>query len=514
MSLPPQPKRTVSEDDLDRLKDQREQSDSRYDEALTTLDGALWPLPEFPHPSPPPDEVQVTPLNERWEILRARPAARTGWRGRLARFIWALVEPALTEQQAFNATVVDHVNRNVHPQRETAKAIASTLATVQQQLELSSAFHSTLLQYLQRITPFVNSKDYEFAALAQRRQEDVQSDVHSMHRSLRGLTAAVHGLSDELLRHVESLTARAQRYDARIENARQTAEVVLQQTTTLGREVAKLTAAPPSGVRPGAAVSAPTSEAEKFGSIARASTLAGDQPLESWKYPGFEAAFRGSEREISQRLQDYLPVFAGTADVLDIGCGRGEFLDLLKAKGISARGLDLNFEMVELCRARGLDVSHGDVLSHLRQTGDGSIGGLFAAQVVEHLTPDYLLAFLNEAQRTLRPGAPLVLETINVGCWSAYFQSYIRDITHATPLHPDTLRYLVTASGFASAEVQFRVPVAEAERLQRAPALVWSADGDDREALIALAETMNNNAERLNALLFTHLDYAVIARRA
>jgi SAM-dependent methyltransferase len=199
--------------------------------------------------------------------------------------------------------------------------------------------------------------------------------------------------------------------------------------------------------------------------------------------------------------------------VLDVGCGRGEFLELLVAAGVTGTGLDLNHEMVEICRARGLEVAHGDALSHLKNLPDESLGGLFAAQVVEHLPPDYLLAFLNEAQRVLRPGARIVLETVNVACWYAFFQSYIRDITHAKPLHPETLQYLVTASGFAAAEVQFRVPLPDASRLRRVPRASFAASGSDKDALVALASVVDNNVERLNALLFTYLDYAVVAAR-
>jgi SAM-dependent methyltransferase len=216
---------------------------------------------------------------------------------------------------------------------------------------------------------------------------------------------------------------------------------------------------------------------------------------------------------VSARLSTYVPVFEGCADVLDVGCGRGEFLDLLRQAGISARGLDLNFEMVELCRARGLDVTHGDALGYLRGLPDESLGGLFAAQVVEHLPPDYLLAFLNEAHRVLRPDGRLVLETVNVACWYAFFQSYIRDITHAKPLHPETLQYLVTASGFSGVEVQFRIPVPQAERLQRSPAVVQKVEGDDRDALLELAATIDKNVDTLNNLLFTYLDYAVVGRK-
>ena len=105
--------------------------------------------------------------------------------------------------------------------------------------------------------------------------------------------------------------------------------------------------------------------------------------------------------------------------------------------------------------------------------------------------------------------APIVLETINPACWFAFFESYVRDITHVRPLHPDTLRYLVTASGFVDTEVRFRAPVEPANRLQRAPA----AARDSSDGVAALSATFDDNVERLNRLLFTHLDYAVIARR-
>jgi O-antigen chain-terminating methyltransferase len=295
---------------------------------------------------------------------------------------------------------------------------------------------------------------------------------------------------------------------------------VQQQTAALKRATERLLqeGAPPPATQPEtptASDHAARRDARSRGDqMAVSSTLAGDSTLESWKYPAFEAAFRGSQDEIAARLSGYVPLFSGAHDVLDVGCGRGEFLELLQQSGVTARGLDLNFEMVEICRARGMDVAHGDALSYLRGLPDESLGGLFAAQVVEHLPPDYLLAFLNESQRVLRPSATIVLETVNVACWYAFFQSYIRDITHAKPLHPETLQYLVTASGFTSAEIQLRVPLPEASRLRRPPRGVFQAGGEDKDALIELASVVDNNVERLNALLFTYLDYAVVARRA
>lgn len=519
MSLPPEPRREVLEEDLARFRRLREDSDTKYDETLTALDRAVWTPPEFPNAPPFPDETQVTPLNSHWEILRAKPALAGGWRGRVARLVWSLVEPLFAEQQAFNSVLVDHLNRNIQPQREVAKSIESSIATLRQQVELLCTFQSVLMQYLQRLTPFINAKDYEFDALAHRRFEDLRADLYNHNVALHGLTAGVQGLSDEFLKHVESLMSKVQRYDARIDAVATAAATVQQQAAALKREIDKIrergVAATASPAAPATAnAPAPTAPASAQGTMAATSTLAGDSALESWKYPAFEAAFRGSQDEIAARLASYVPLFADARDVLDVGCGRGEFLELLQQSGVSAKGLDLNFEMVEICRARGLDVAHGDALSHLKGLPDESLGGLLAAQVVEHLPPDYLLAFLSEAQRVLRPGATIVLETVNVACWYAFFQSYIRDITHAKPLHPETLQYLVTASGFAAAEVQLREPLPDASRLRRPPRAAFAASGSDKDALIALASVVDNNVERLNALLFTYLDYAVVAKRA
>ena len=219
---------------------------------------------------------------------------------------------------------------------------------------------------------------------------------------------------------------------------------------------------------------------------------------------GFEDRFRGSEEDIGSRLAEYLPFFAGASDVLDIGCGRGEFLNLLREQGVGARGLDLNHEMVEVCRAQGLDAVEGDALGYLRSLPDGSLGGLFAAQVAEHLEPDYLLELLEEAFTKLRPGSAIVLETINPACWFAFFESYIRDITHVRPLHPDTLKYLLTASGFQRVDIRYRAPYPEHHKLQHMVS--------PEAVLTDVVETLNANVDKINSLLFTCLDYAAIGR--
>ena len=197
--------------------------------------------------------------------------------------------------------------------------------------------------------------------------------------------------------------------------------------------------------------------------------------------------------------------------MLDVGCGRGELLDLLRTHGITARGVDANRAMVDACRARGFDVDQADALGYLERQRDASLGGLVAIQVIEHFEPAYLLRFLATASHKLRPGAPMVLETINPACWMAYFECYIRDVTHRWPLHPDTLRYLVEASGFTKVEIQYREPMREADRLDRVTDAAARSLGAHSPHMADLVAAVNAHADKLNARLFSSMDYAVVA---
>ena len=306
---------------------------------------------------------------------------------------------------------------------------------------------------------------------------------------------------DEVTRYRESLAARERRIETAMstilaaqDELRMAVSVAQQATQHIKREVARLANAPAAAAA-GAPPTAP---------------VASD--LETHKYVGFEDQFRGSAELIRQRVADYATVFSGASDVLDVGCGRGEFLALLREQGVSARGIDLNPAMVDVCREQGLDAHHVDALSYLRAQPDGSLGGLFAAQVIEHLEPSYLTALLDAAFDKLRSGAPIVLETINPRCWFAFFESYIRDLTHVRPVHPDTLKYLLVATGFQHVEIRYRAPYPEAEKLQAIPSMPPAAAAANA-VLAESIDTLNANVEKINRLLFTYLDYAAVARR-
>jgi O-antigen chain-terminating methyltransferase len=165
--------------------------------------------------------------------------------------------------------------------------------------------------------------------------------------------------------------------------------------------------------------------------------------------------------------------------------------------------------MVERCRAAGLDVVQADALEFLRALPDQSAGGVFAAQVVEHLQPDCLLQLLDLAHAKLRPGGRIVLETVNPACWAAFFSSYIRDITHVRPIHPDTLRYLLIARGFENVDIRYSSPYPPPAKLHPLPLTLLSQG----PTLGAVVQEFNRNVEILNGHLFTYLDYAAVGER-
>ena len=176
-------------------------------------------------------------------------------------------------------------------------------------------------------------------------------------------------------------------------------------------------------------------------------------------YVRFEDRHRGTREEIRHRQQAYLDLFAPASPVLDVGCGRGEFLELCRENGIAARGVDLDAGMVAHCRAAGLDVAEGDALATLAALPDGALGGIFCAQVIEHLTPEALIALVRLAHQKLRSGGVLLCETPNPACLTVFSGAFYVDLSHVKPIHPEAARFVAEAAGFRDVEIRYVNPV-------------------------------------------------------
>jgi len=457
------------EDLLARLDRERLDADRLYHDALTALDQALQTVPALPQAPPPYDASRLPDVNAAWQTLpQGAPVFDSSWKGRLGRFIWRLVGPALESQQQFNSAVADHLNRNVAVHEQTSVALAALVGTAREQLQALVRFESLLIQYLQTITVYVDSKDRSMGgAEIRQRLALTEQRLLALKRDLEKATSATTDQRPSPETSFEGPPPIAHRPlpgEARTNDQRPTTNDHLVFTGT----------------------------------------------VDSLTYVAFEDEFRGKKEAIRKRVEDYVPIFAGASNVLDVGCGRGELLDALRESGVtSLRGVDVSPAMVDICRGRGFNVELGDALGYVSVQPDGSLGGLIAIQVVEHFTPAYLTRFLEAAYHALAPGAPIVLETINPNCWMAFFETYIRDLTHQQPLHPDTLRHLVQASGFSNVDVQFRAPVSEDDRLARVelPSEFFAP------GVAPVVDALNDHASKLNRRLFSSMDYVVIGRR-
>jgi len=222
-------------------------------------------------------------------------------------------------------------------------------------------------------------------------------------------------------------------------------------------------------------------------------------------YFAFESRMRGRTEDIRERQRAYVDDFREAAPVLDIGCGRGEFLALLREAGVEARGIDADADMVAFAGGEGLDVEQGDALAYLEGLADGSLGGIFLAQVVEHLPPPALVRLLELAHAKLRPDGVLVAETINPLSPIA-LRNYFADLTHAQPLVAETLALLAEQAGFRGVETRYLNAPPVGERLREVDLPPEPEFDPAREALA-------QNVSRLNDQLFGPLDYAIVAHR-
>ena len=220
-----------------------------------------------------------------------------------------MVAPLFERQQAFNSALVDHINRNIAMHRETTRALEATIAMLRDDHQRFIEYQTLLILYAQQITPYVDTKDRHVAGL------------------MHGLAAGLSGLSDELQKRWESMVARERRYDAQVSDVRTTLSVMQRAVQTLKRELetglVRQRATGATGAT-GAKVRRCDGSAGANGAL---------RSLDSYKYVGFEDQFRGSQHDIRERVAAYVPLFEGASDVLDVGCGRGEFLELLRGEG-------------------------------------------------------------------------------------------------------------------------------------------------------------------------------------
>jgi 2-polyprenyl-3-methyl-5-hydroxy-6-metoxy-1,4-benzoquinol methylase len=213
------------------------------------------------------------------------------------------------------------------------------------------------------------------------------------------------------------------------------------------------------------------------------------QDFTEFDYTRFAEKFRGSEEYVRETQSFYVPYFQGCHAVLDIGCGRGEFLEVMRKAGIAAYGIDLDSSSVEECRNKGLSAEVADLFSYLASETGEPFDGIFAAQLAEHLPPALLPRMIKLCASRLKPGGVLALETPNPESLAIFATHFYIDPTHTRPIPPALMAFYFEEFGLGRIEVHRRFPA-----------------GDTMPEVKELPQSVQEK-------FFGSLDYAIIGRK-
>lgn len=220
------------------------------------------------------------------------------------------------------------------------------------------------------------------------------------------------------------------------------------------------------------------------------------------EYFRFEDHCRGSREHIKDMQKGYVEYFKGKDNVLDLGCGRGEFLELLKENEIPAIGVDFYPNFVCYCRDLGMNVEYADAVEYLKSQRDNSVGGIFASQLIEHLPFGRVVELCQIAHAKMQEGAYIIIETPNPASLSMFTHAFYIDPSHNKPVHPYTLQYVFNITGFKDVHVVYT-------DVSKLPEGLPELKGENIENM----EEFNAAIRQLNDVIYGSQDYALIARR-
>ncbi len=273
-------------------------------------------------------------------------------------------------------------------------------------------------------------------------QEQAEQRDRSQELALKRVSAVAQAQVGQLQRRIETLLGRYEHFEQELTGGPW--ERI--SPVDIHRAVSGLLAIPYMGAKPPFLLSGPDGKTSIGYSLANGTGEEG--------YAGFEDVFRGTEEVVRELLRYYLPLLADCSSVLDIGCGRGEMLDLLVAAGTAVTGIDTDESMIQRCQRKGHEVCQEDAITYLARQKDQSIGAVFSAQLIEHLTYHDFLEMIRQALRVLEPSGLFVAETVNPHAVHG-FKTFWVDMTHRVPIFPEVLIAHCRDAGFPRAEIVF-----------------------------------------------------------
>lgn len=308
----------------------------------------------------------------------------------------------------------------------------------------------------------------EMESSARNREESIRTAAREMHQDyLRALQRANGEIQTRFWADLEKIRSEQQ-------------HLIQTELRLIRRRAAQPAALPP-------AVAAPQP-------VANGAPASSPAAIPAFDYARFEERFRGKEQYVESTQEIYLDYFAGHGPVLDLGCGRGEFLALLSAKGISCHGVDADPDAIAACRERGLEVEQGDLFERLERQPNASLGGVFCSHVVEHLPTPRLPGLIALIGGKLAPGGVLAIETPNPNCLAIFAGDFFLDPTHVRPVPSRQLHFYFEECGFGRIEIRELHPAASIH-----PELAALDASDELRAF--------------RDKFFGGLDYAIIGRK-
>jgi len=332
--------------------------------------------------------------------------------------------------------------------------IAGLAAAVDRAVEATSIMRNEVELFRDERFPQAEAAIAGLHAAAETVQRELESVRDGRVPHVEADVAAVQGALDRLQATVASVQALAEELrDGRMPALSARTDALVERLAQELAEVAGL-AERVARREPLTVAVSPDVEARVPAAIAAASTR-------------FVDAFRGRREEILGRASEHVRMLASCAPVLDLGCGRGETLEALRDAGIEARGVDTDPAMVAACRRLGLDVEERDAVEALRAAGQGSLGGVTAVHVVEHLPAAAWMQLVEAAAKALRPGGVLLVETPNPESLRVGAGLFWADPTHRAPVHPDALAFVAKAVGLEVVETRLLHPFPPEQALAR-----------------------------------------------
>jgi SAM-dependent methyltransferase len=354
-----------------------------------------------------------TPLERAERYIREGPAvplrapSRLGAAGIFARrLLYRALRPYLARQREFEVAVVDGIRWSTP-------------------LELTEAFQAQFQAQVHELGVTLTGQVGRQGEQIDRRLWLLEESLGRLQESLGRLQDAIERHQADVARHFGALDEQSQTLDSQLRALPYVADPALVRTRD-----------------------------EHAREVIGYHGITGNGSARGGVYPGFEDLFRGSEDFIRERQRPYVELIGDRSPVLDAGCGRGEFLDLLEQAGVEAIGVDLDPDMVARSRAKGHQVEEADAIEFLEGRPDDEFGAIFCAQLIEHMPYETLLRFFELAERKLAPGGILIAETVNPHSIAA-LKTFWVDPTHRSPIFPEVAVALCRLHGYESAVVVF-----------------------------------------------------------